>query len=595
MAGQADLLYNNFSQGVVSPKMAGQINSAIYHNGVSKMENFLPMIQGGFTRRPGTVGVVDFSTLVGFTPLRLIPFASSVNSSFIIVLGALKMVIYSNDGSRAGDVIDAPWNATEVNSVQFTQDYDTCYLTHRNHPVVMIRYESGAFTVTNPVFVSNKWEDTKDDDGNTCLDTDLKQYDIDLDSSGNYPGGCAYRGARLWLYSSTNHPFRMWSTRPFRMVDEDFPDGTDDATKKASRDMRCYKIATIVDETTTAEEYAKAIAEGTDVPTTTSKTYKGVITSDCAMLLEPGSDRNDRIEWICASTNLIVGTASNEYMMPGSIDALNASIVNISSYGSESIQALNAGDSVIFVQSGGKRLRAYRYTASGSTCEDLTFASDRILLPRVISMAWQRVPEPRLYCVLSDGTMAVLCHDTLYQMTAWCKITIGDGTTGDDGTRNDRILSVSVCDSTYGQDVFLLTLRSDGKRRIERIDERNEYDSETFPWLYNDLHSDTWDTTGGASNQEGSTVKAYMETERLESGNTIGKPKRITKAIFRVLDSGAFTFGYNYDEKHTGMIGEGEVDLVIKGGYEKDLRVHVASSGADPLTILAMSLQTEVF
>jgi len=51
----ADVLINNFTSGEVSPKLGGRPDLGIYHTGVNRLENFLALIQGGITRRPGTV------------------------------------------------------------------------------------------------------------------------------------------------------------------------------------------------------------------------------------------------------------------------------------------------------------------------------------------------------------------------------------------------------------------------------------------------------------------------------------------------------------------------------------------------------------
>ena len=44
--------FTNFTSGLVSPKLAGNYSSTIYHNGCAELENFVVMLQGGVTRRP---------------------------------------------------------------------------------------------------------------------------------------------------------------------------------------------------------------------------------------------------------------------------------------------------------------------------------------------------------------------------------------------------------------------------------------------------------------------------------------------------------------------------------------------------------------
>jgi hypothetical protein len=305
-------------------------------------------------------------------------------------------------------------------------------------------------------------------------------------------------------------------------------------------------------------------------PTSTVTINKKVYRADNAMMLEVGSNRNDRIEWLVAHNNILVGTASGEWVMPGNIDALSPSIVMQTAYGSAPLQAQAALGDLFFLQSGGKRLRAYVPQSGAYSCMDLTFTADHILKAGVKEMHWQRVPEPRLYCLLRDGTIAVLAYDRLYGMQAWSRWTFG----------NDEVLSLAIIDTSLGQDVYALIDRGTDKY-LEMFDEASP------------VFSDRHDTETPVAFESIITTNRY-ETSSSNYGSTIGKSKRITKVTLRLLDSGKFYAGYNGRQESQLPVTEGDVSINMGGGYEKELKFTVQSVGSDPLTILGMVFELEV-
>ncbi|MDR1127921.1 MAG: hypothetical protein LBL20_01295, partial [Treponema sp.] len=68
---RVSVLLNNFSSGEVSPLLAARPDTAPFNTGARKLENFVPLITGGVSKRPGT-------WFDGFTrndlPARLIDF-----------------------------------------------------------------------------------------------------------------------------------------------------------------------------------------------------------------------------------------------------------------------------------------------------------------------------------------------------------------------------------------------------------------------------------------------------------------------------------------------------------------------------------------
>ncbi len=532
----SDVLINNFTSGEVTPKLGGRPDLGIYHTGVSHLENFIVMIQGGVTRRPGTKVL---ESLPG--ECRIIPFTISVNLSFIIELSNELLAIRNSDGTAfpityEGNPVyglPVPYKSGELAELQFTQDYQTLYIAHRNHAPKMLTYLGGTFT----------WS--------TLVPTTDSKYGGMFKSAGNYPGCVAYCSNRLWFASSDNHPYRLWASRPF-----------------VTHDFRTFDIVTSTEKVIKDPPWEEGWIDNQNLIYEEKTITREVTSADNAMVLEVGSNRNDRIEWLTVGRNLLVGTASGEWIMPGNIDALNPTIMQVSAYGSAPLQALNVNEDILFIQSGKKRCRGYVVENEGYLSPDLTMASDHILASGVREWAFQRVPEPRAYLVLNDGSMAVLSYNKLYQIQGWTKWTF-----------EGEVLSVAVLDDPNGQSVNIVIKRGEDYY-LEQFDES----SQTFSDQHNTDNPIPFDSV---------LITNRFETQ-LETGTTIGKRKKISKVVLRLLDSGPFQAGYNGLETYTNSVPEGDVVVRMGGGYSKELKMEVRSIGDSSLTILAMVYALEV-
>ncbi len=530
----SDVLVNNFTTGEVSPKLAGRPDLGVYHTGVSVLKDCLVMLQGGATRRPGTVSL---GTVSGS---RVIPFIISADLAFLIELGTAGLRIHEADGTvvmvnysgSPTEWFPVDYLTSEIDDLQFTQSFDTLFIAHRNHAPKKLKYTGGSFT----------W-------GTLVPTTDAK-YSGMFQGAGNYPGCVAYCSNRLWFASSLNHPYRLWASRPFEL-----------------EDFRTYDIVQTITQVIKDAPWPEGWEADQSLIYEDQIDTNEVTSADNAMVLEVGSNRNDRIEWITVGQNLVVGTASGEWIMPGNIDALNQAIMQVSAYGSAPLQALNVNEDILFIQSGRKRCRGYVYAQGGYSSPDMTYTADHILASGVKDWAFQRVPEPRAYMVLGSGDLAVLSYNKMYQIQGWARWTFsGDAK------------SVAVLDTPYGQDVYIVVER-DGTKYLEMFD----FDSAVF----SDHH-----------NADPIEYLSYLESNpfetQLQSGSSIGKQKRVTEVIMRVMDTEGIRVGYDKLETHEEVITEGDVRVRIGGGYEKRLKMKVESIGDKPMTILAMVYRMEV-
>src|SRR5216684_8164926 len=88
-------IQTSFKSGEVSKQVYGRVDDPRYDQALIYCQNYLPLIQGPLTRRPGSkyVSYVKDST----KPPVLIPFQFSQTQSYIIEVGDLYMRFYNNE------------------------------------------------------------------------------------------------------------------------------------------------------------------------------------------------------------------------------------------------------------------------------------------------------------------------------------------------------------------------------------------------------------------------------------------------------------------------------------------------------------------
>lgn len=103
---KASPIQEAFNAGEFSPLVAARVRFEKYKNALDTCENMIPMVQGGVTRRTGTMYVSEVKTSSAAT--RLIPFEFSVTQAYILEFGNSYIRIYKD----RGQVVETPVNIT---------------------------------------------------------------------------------------------------------------------------------------------------------------------------------------------------------------------------------------------------------------------------------------------------------------------------------------------------------------------------------------------------------------------------------------------------------------------------------------------------
>lgn len=170
---------------------------------------------------------------------------------------------------------------------------------------------------------------------------------------------------------------------------------------------------------------------------------------DGAISFLPAVCQQNQASWLESLLRVHAGTAGEEIIMAsGNLDEpLTPSNVTVraqSHYGCAPVQPLLIQNSILFLERNTRRLREMRELSpyvvpTDFVAPDLTLLSEHITQPvattagiatpggGITCMDFGRLPDPLVYCVRSDGVMAVLTYNKEQNIISWCRYTTANG------------------------------------------------------------------------------------------------------------------------------------------------------------------------
>lgn len=376
--------------------------------------------------------------------------------------------------------------------------------------------------------------------------------------------------------------------------------------------------------------------------------YDGAVLDDSAITTTISSSTLNEIFWMTSRGSLLVGTAGAEWSITSSSTREALTPTNIkaeqqSSFGSIYSQASVAARSTMFLQGGGKKLRELMFDASadGHVAADATIFSEHILRDHGdgVMVAYQQLPDSRVYVVCGDGQLAVLTYEPDQKVYAWSRYILGGqnaviNSIAVDQSGTENIIYLNVTRSVNGVPMTTLeTLRSEF-RPVNSSDKSDMYFMDNyvvFP-LGELVGSSIPSANGRIAIYKGQTICAliddtpyegisvpssgdvvlpatpttrlvigYPYTSRLitlpmdvpsERGTSQGKTSRVSQIAFRLLDSLYLEHGPQNRPllpggSTTSLLYSGDVRIPYDQPHDRRPRVEVRTSKPLPLTILA--------
>lgn len=161
--------------------------------------------------------------------------------------------------------------------------------------------------------------------------------------------------------------------------------------------------------------------------------HQSGVDDDDAYIYTINTDQVNVIEWLSSGKVLFIGTVGGEFIMSASsldeaITPTNVRVVERQSKGSkEGIPPVRLGDSVLFVQRSGRKVRELFYSFDNDSYQatDRTLLSDRVSLTGLTGVAYQQEPNQLVWYTRTDGQLACLTHEREEDVIGWHRHIIG--------------------------------------------------------------------------------------------------------------------------------------------------------------------------
>jgi hypothetical protein len=242
------------------------------------------------------------------------------------------------------------------------------------------------------------------------------------------------------------------------------------------------------------------------------------------------------IRWLKSEEFLIIGTSGSvgKYGEQGkAITPTSPNYREQSKIGCAAMMAIDASDSILFVERGDRKIREFSYSLAYDKhlTPDLTILAEDITEGGIADAAFQSSPDPTLWCVLDDGNMATLTYKRDQEVVGWSLQT----TDGD---------FESVCripGLTYEDEIWVVVNRTiDGNdvRYVEKFAPRDWGSDVNDAWFVDcglDYNGTATTSFSGLSHLEGEDL--YIYADRLIESNEVVASAAITidNAAARVL------------------------------------------------------------
>lgn len=308
------------------------------------------------------------------------------------------------------------------------------------------------------------------------------------------------------------------------------------------------------------------------------------------------------IQWMASQQGLIVGTTGDEWLIDSGstekpITPTNVRVKRQSRYGSAAgLPALIVGEVALFVQRGARKVREFTYAfeRDGWVAPDLSLLAEHITTSGIVSIAYQGIPESRLWCVLGNGTVIGMVYERDQKVIAWHRHNalfpqdVGLPGNNPDGN-NAEFVSVA---SIYGTDLdevwFCCQNPADGLHYICRLHPGTA--SGTGPRRYSDFfhtgtltYTDETETitlpasTGTPSEW---TVQPMPLAIDLQDGSNRGRLQRLARMTLEVIASSGIKYTDSPDDttvQKDDAVAINEMGTVVSGAYTGDIDCVVTS------------------
>ncbi len=169
-----------------------------------------------------------------------------------------------------------------------------------------------------------------------------------------------------------------------------------------------------------------------------------------------------QILWMVSSKSLAFGSASGENIITSDGPTIFIGDIQIdrqSTYGSADVQAVQAGDKILYVTVDRGKFQAMQYDRNSENwlSDELSFPSSHLVKGGQHDFSWQKNPVSLFWIVRADGTLACMSYNRPMDIVGWA----GHDTQG-------KFVSVDIGQKGVETRILALVNRGDGKLKFEQ-------------------------------------------------------------------------------------------------------------------------------
>ena len=546
--------------------MYGRVDLAKFQTGLALCRNAIVLPHGPVENRPGTEYVLEVKNSAN--PVRLIPFTYNFTQTMCIEIGAGYFRFHSQAGTLlTGGVpyeVANSYAQADLMSLHYVQSADVLTIVHPNYPVAELRRLGAlSWTLTNPVFTVPTWCPTSVSAAATTphnttwnpfnvqyVVTTVQQGDLqesiasnittaisnDLTLLGNIntitwtlPAGVT--PARFYVYKFLNG---LWgyigqaAAGTTTFIDNNitpntgqtppiYDSGFNDATGNYPGAVTYYQQRRWFAGSTNKPQNAWATMSGTE----SNLTYTLPVQAANRIAFKIAAREASGIQHLVPVANLMMLTPSTEWQVSSTdgsaISSANLAVKPQSYVGSNNVVPIVVGNSILFSQSRGCRIRemAFSWQTQAYQSNDISVMAAHLFdYQNVLDMAFSKAPFQILHCVSSDGSLKSLTYVPEQQVAAWHHHDFGGF------VESICVITEQPAGTLASEDMLYLVvnrmINGTTRRYIERLHTR-----------YFNTASDPFFVDSGATNflpgtytWQGTTLTCNIPTHGLSVGNS---------------------------------------------------------------------------
>jgi len=488
---KAHYMQNNFNAGQLSALVQSRADIDQYKNGVAELTNFIPVIQGGLQRRPGSRFVNEVKDSSKAT--RLLEFEFSTLESYILEVGDQYFRIYRNNaiiatGAFADEFsaefeaetpvsVTTPYLEADIFELKWAQSADVLYITHPDYaPRKITRTSNINWSIDTLDFQDGPYAAVNLTTTTLTLSGTSGSVTVTASAATGINNDEGFKSTDVGRLIRWLDPANEWTwleitgftstTQVTATIQGQNPSA---GTATADWRLGIWSDTTGYPECVTFFEDRLYFGGGADTPQRLDGSVignyesfepsdpDGTVTADKGVAFTLSANNVNAIRWIIDDEKgLVAGTVGGEWVIRSDqqTDAISAQnppqARRPTTYGSANQMPVRAGKAVLFVQRSKQKVRelAYVFEDDGFRAPDMTMLADDITLGGIIEMAFQQEPQPIIWMVRADGTLLGFSYDRAQGVTGWHKHVLG-GTSDAAGTQA-QVESVASIPSADG-------------------------------------------------------------------------------------------------------------------------------------------------